>query len=134
MQNKNLFNDFCRGQIAFDSQQSARTKHAAHRTADLSTDADRATIRISHQHTFDEFAVLQSKQQAFLSGHERSGDRQLRTVKTKALSQLLAQSDGQIRHLVERRDPPLDQPTPNLARSISRLPDRLQPADELFRC
>ena len=58
-------------QVAFESEQPARAKHAAHGAADLRAEANGPAVGLAHQHALDMAAVLEPQQQFFraVAGH-----------------------------------------------------------------
>ena len=57
-----LFDDFARGEVAFDAVEAAGAEDAAHAAADLRADARRTPAFVLDQHAFDLLAVAQLEQ------------------------------------------------------------------------
>jgi len=133
-----LGDDLAGGEVAFESGQSARAEHAAHRAADLRGDADglagvidaHALLRCADDHRFDEGAVAQFEEELvgdvlrLFVEQERGGH------EVEGLVEPEAQRLRQVAHFVPGAGALFVHPLEDLLRAKGRLAARGQPLGE----
>src|SRR5690606_13622317 len=105
LQAEHLLDDLARREVTVDAVQSAGTKDAAHRTADLGANADAAAVAVAKQDAFDSAAIGPLQKQFLRAIGSLLMASDLAGPKLPLHGQFFAELFRQVRHFAEVAGP-----------------------------